>query len=236
MTSPTPDEATPEPTELEAEPAEATASIEEKEGADAESAPSDGASSGDGNEVDVAEKGDAATTDASATDDPATLDARVVATFEAELAEAKRQADEHHDRYLRAEADLQNLRRRSEQRRVESLTRQKRDLLTRFLDVRDNLERGLGHATDSEDGEGSPLLEGLQATLRVMDQLLEREGVTPIEAEGAAFDPHIHEPSAVVPMPNLENEVVLSVDRPGYMLGEELLRAARVVVGRPAEG
>jgi molecular chaperone GrpE len=209
----------PNPVEESDPVAKKTASDNNPEGADAASEPSGG---------------DTTTGEGTIIDEESRIEDKVVATFESELAEAKRQADEHHDRYLRAEADLQNLRRRSDQRRTEALTRQKRDLLSRFLDVRDNLDRGLGHA--GEEAAGSPLVEGLQATLRVMDQLLEREGVAPIEAEGATFDPHVHEAMAVVPMPDIEQEVVLSVDRPGYTLGGELLRPARVVVGRPAEG
>jgi molecular chaperone GrpE len=213
----------PNPVEESDPLAKKTASDNNPEGTAAESEPS-------GSDTTHGES----TNDASTKiDDGNSIDDKVVATFESELAEAKRQADEHNDRYLRAEADLQNLRRRSDQRRTEALTHQKRDLLARFLDVRDNLDRGLGHA--GEDVAGSPLVEGLQATLRVMDQLLEREGVAPIEAEGATFDPHVHEAMAVVPMPDIEQEVVLSVDRPGYTLGGELLRPARVVVGRPAE-
>ncbi len=161
------------------------------------------------------------------------LDAQVIATFESELAEAHRQADEHHDRYLRAEADLQNVRRRSDQRREEALRLQKRTLLTRFLDVRDNLERALQHTDDADD---SPMLEGLRATLRVIDHLLEREGAAPIVAEDAAFDPELHEAVAVVPVPNVKHETVISVERSGYTIDGELLRPARVVVGRPADG
>lgn len=155
----------------------------------------------------------------------------VVATFEEELAAARKAADESHDKYLRAEADLQNLRRVSEQRRRQAQAMATRELLGRFLDVADNLERALA----VEGAEESPLHAGVAATLRELERLLEREGVAPIEAQDAPFDPALHEAVGAVTYPGLDEERVISVERKGYTIDGELLRAARVVVGRPAE-
>jgi len=159
-------------------------------------------------------------------------DEALLEAFEKEVADARRLADEQRDLYLRAEADLQNLRRVGEARRSEAVTRTKRELLARFLEIADDLEKAL----DYGDADHAALLEGIRATMRAFEIALDRAGVARIEAEGAPFDPIIHEAVAVVPMPDLDEERVISVERAGYVLGDELLRPARVVVGRPQEG
>lgn len=156
------------------------------------------------------------------------VDAAVVEAFEHELAEARREKDEASDRHLRAEADLQNLRRMSEQRVREAREQVRRDLLNRILEVGDNLERALTYA----DGEQGGLGEGVRATLRTLELMLEREGVARIDAADAPFDPELHEAVGVVDVPGLDGERVVVVERAGYTLDGDLLRPARVVVGR----
>jgi molecular chaperone GrpE len=161
------------------------------------------------------------------------LEDAVSAAFEREVAEANRRADENWDRYLRAEADLENLRRAAERRRIEATAFERRRLLTAFLGVADNLERALTHA----GGDPDALIAGVEATLRALFQMLEAEGVAPIEAQDSEFDPEKHEAIGVVDLPDVDGERVVSVEQPGYTLSGELLRPARVVVGRgqPAE-
>jgi molecular chaperone GrpE len=155
----------------------------------------------------------------------------VVAAFEHELAEARRQADRYHDLYLRAEADLDNLRKRGERLREEALARQRRELLMRFLDVADNLERALAYS----DAEPEALMAGVESTYRELGRILAREGVAAIDAMDAAFDPALHEAVSVVAVPGIDGERVVAVEQPGYTLDGELLRPARVIVGRPLE-
>jgi molecular chaperone GrpE len=164
------------------------------------------------------------------------VDSAVAAAFEEALADAMRRADEaeaqageNWDRYLRAEAELENQRRRAERLREEAQTRVRRELLGRVLEVADNLERALG----SGDGNAAALLAGVQATHRDLLRLLEREGVAAIDAQDAPFDPAVHEAVGVVVLPGVDGERVVAVERPGYLLNGELLRPARVVVGQP---
>jgi molecular chaperone GrpE len=161
----------------------------------------------------------------------------VVAAFEVELAEAmrragdaQRQADANWDLYLRAEADLENQRKRGERLREDAQARVRRDLLVRFLEVNDNLERALAYG----DADPAHVLAGVEATYRELARLLTREGVQQVEALDAPFDPLVHEAVGVVPVPGLADERVIAVERPGYTLNGELLRPARVVVGQPA--
>jgi molecular chaperone GrpE len=174
--------------------------------------------------------GDAARQEGPTAGDAGAIDPAVVEVFEAELAEARRLADENWDRYLRAEADLENVRRRNARLREEALARQRREVLSRFLDVADNLERALAFA-DSDPGA---LAEGVDGTYRELSKALAREGVEPIAALDTPFDPQLHEAVGVVPLPDATEDRVVSVDRTGYTLGGELLRPARVIVGQPA--
>ncbi len=149
--------------------------------------------------------------------------------FARELAEARRAADENHDHYLRAVAEMQNVKRRHEERLKLIVEQQRRDLLLRFLDVADNLERALANA----GAGGEALVAGVDATYRELERLLEREGVERLAADGAPFDPMIHEATGVVPVAGLKAEQVVAVERNGYTVRGELLRPARVVVGQP---
>jgi molecular chaperone GrpE len=172
---------------------------------------------------------DPQTADAPAPD--AALEADLEADFEAALVEARRMADENWDRYLRAEAELDNFRKVSQKRVAEAAERRERALLEAFLEVADNLERALAHG----DADAPAVVAGVEATHRQLLRLLEREGVARIDALDQPFDPQLHEAVSAVPAPDLTTERVIAVDRPGYTLRGELLRPARVVVGRPQE-
>lgn len=192
-------------------------------------------------------------TDATGTHSPATasgadaqdspraagVDQVIVQAFEAELADALRKADEAQhkadevwNRYLRAEADLDNLRKAAERQRQDAVMRVRRDLLNRVLDVADNLDRALAFA----EADPQSLLAGIQATARDLDRFLDREGVQRIAAQDAPFDPNLHEAVGLLIVPGVTDEQVISVEQAGYTLNGDLLRPARVIVGRPAEG
>lgn len=161
------------------------------------------------------------------------LSAELLADFERELAEARRTADENHDLYVRAVAEMHNVKRRSDERLQTMVEQQRRELLLRFLDVADNLERALANA--SVDAGNDALVAGVDVTYRELERLLAREGVERIAAEDAPFDPRLHEATGIVPVPGLTAEQVVAVERAGYTVRGELLRPARVVVGQPPE-
>jgi molecular chaperone GrpE len=169
---------------------------------------------------------------ASEMDEDTNVEASIAEAFEQELAEARRTADENWDRVLRAEADLANYKKASERSRKDALSRQRRDLMTRFLEIADNLDL----AAKFEDADRDALLEGLAGIRREIGRIFESAGVERIEAEGAAFDPNLHDAVSVVPMPDLDAEKVIAVERVGYTLDGGLLRPARVIIGRPLEG
>lgn len=158
------------------------------------------------------------------------VDQAVVEEFERELAEARRQADENYDKYLRAVAELENVRKRLERTYQDRLIQARRDLLRRFLEVADNLERALKAAED-----GADIVSGVELTYRELQRILAEEGVEPIDAVGKPFDPMKHEAVSIVTADNVEDEIVVAEERRGYTHQGELLRPSRVHVAKQVQ-
>jgi len=159
-----------------------------------------------------------------------TVDQALIERFERELAEAKRQADEYYDKYLRALAELDNTRKRLERTYQERLIQAQRDLLRRFLTVADNLERALEAAKT-----GGDIVQGVELTYRELQRFLSEQGVEPIESVGHPFDPMFHEAVGVVSSDGVEEETVVNELQRGYTHQGELLRPALVEVAKPPE-
>lgn len=144
-----------------------------------------------------------------------------------ELEAAKAKAEENWERYLRAAAEVENIRKRSardvEQARKFALEGFARDL----LDVRDSLEMGLEAA---ESADANAIAEGSAATLRLLAATFERYGVAVVDPEGEPFDPELHEAMSMMPAPDAEPGSVVNVIQKGYTLNGRLLRPARVIV------
>ncbi|MCK0197472.1 nucleotide exchange factor GrpE [Ancylobacter sp. 6x-1] len=149
--------------------------------------------------------------------------------LEAEVASLK-------DKFLRAYAEADNVRRRAEREiadaKVYGITSFARDVLT----FSDDFERALG-AIDAEakakaEGALKTLLDGIEITSRSLAQTLAKHGVTRIEAEGARFDPNLHQAMFEVPNPAVPSGTVVQVIQPGYTIGGRVLRPALVGVAK----
>jgi len=150
-------------------------------------------------------------------------------TLEAELAEARARADEHWNSYLRAVAETDNVRKRA-QRDVEAASRYAIErFASELLDVRDSL--ALGVAAGASAG-GATLLEGMEATLRLLDKAFDKAGLSLVDPVGQPFDPEFHEAMATQPSAEQPAGTVLAVVQKGYLLNGRLLRPARVLVAR----
>ena len=147
-----------------------------------------------------------------------------------ELEAALLKAEENWERYLRAAAELDNVRKRAtrdvEKARKFALESFGRDL----LDVRDSLEMGLA-AADTADANS--LREGSAATLKLLETVMERFGVEQLDPAGEPFDPELHEAMTMQPSADAEPNSVLTVIQKGYTLNGRLLRPARVIVAAP---
>jgi molecular chaperone GrpE len=148
-----------------------------------------------------------------------------------ELAAAEERAKNHWEQYLRALADVDNVRKRAakdlESARQYAVEKFAQDL----IGVKDSLE--LGIQTYSKEGAGkgdvASLLEGQNATLRLLAKAFEKAQIEEVNPEGAAFNPELHEAMMAQPSDAPPN-TVLSVIQRGYTLNGRLLRPARVVV------
>lgn len=150
---------------------------------------------------------------------------------EQRIAELEGRVKENHDKYLRAVAELDNVRKRgrkdAEDARIDAQSR----VLREMLPVIDNLERAVAHASQSGDG-ASGVLEGIQLVLRQFAQALERCNVHPVEARGKPFDPSQHEAVSQIVTAEAPAGSVIDVMQTGYRIGERLLRPALVVVAK----
>lgn len=153
------------------------------------------------------------------------------AAAEPDLAKAQEDAQKYLDNWRRAEADLQNFKRRAEQERDESRRFAGASLLINLLPIVDDLERAF-NSLDSKLA-GMSWFDGIRLIYRKMIMLLENSGVTPIQAENQQFDPKYHE--AVAHVDGEEGKVLSEVQR-GYMLHDRVLRPAMVVVGNGGKG
>jgi molecular chaperone GrpE len=132
------------------------------------------------------------------------------------------------DRWLRARADLENYRKRSD-REVERRYGDARDrLLLDWLDVVDDLDRALRFGTVAD--------AGLRPVQEQMHAVLARHGVERTEAEGAPFDPELHEAVGVRETDEVPPNTVVDVVRAGYRVGDRVLRPARVIVSKRPTG
>ena len=145
---------------------------------------------------------------------------------EATLAEVQAKADENWERYLRALAEVENIRKRAG-RDVENAHK---FALERFgkelLGVKDTLEMGLA----VEGASVESLLEGSNATLKLLASTLERFGIVEVDPAGEPFDPEFHEAISMQPSDDVEPGSVLAVVQKGYTLNGRLLRPAMVIV------
>jgi molecular chaperone GrpE len=149
---------------------------------------------------------------------------------EEELAKAQEDANKYLDNWRRAEADLQNYKRRAEQERDESRRFSHASLIINLLPILDDFERAFG-SLDARLA-GLTWLDGMRLIYRKLGALLENAGVRPIEAEGQTFDPRYHE--AVAHADGEEGKVISEVQR-GYKLHDRVLRPAMVVVGKGSD-
>jgi molecular chaperone GrpE len=142
--------------------------------------------------------------------------------------EIRRERDDYRDRYLRSIADFDNYRKRIERERRELAEFVSFELLGDLLPVVDDLERALAAAEGTQTV--ASYRAGVELILKQIGELLKKKGVTPIEATGADFDPHVHQAVATEPSTTHRDNEVIQELRRGYRLGERLLRPAMVKV------
>ncbi len=147
------------------------------------------------------------------------------------LTDARSKADEHWDQLMRTRAELENLRKRS-QRDLENahkfaLERFSQDL----LQVWDSLELGF-QAAQAENADVQKLREGTELTLKLLSDVMNKNGVEQIHPEGQPFNPEFHQAMAMQERDDVAPNTVVAVMQKGYLLSGRLLRPAMVMVSK----
>jgi len=145
--------------------------------------------------------------------------------------------DQYRDRFMRALADAENARKRSEKDRREAEQYGGSKLARDMLPVYDNLSRALGAATEEQRAAFGPLLEGVELTLRELLNVFGKHGMELISPKvGDRFDPKLHQAMFEAPVPNTISGDIIQVSAEGFMLHDRLLRPAQVGVSSTPPG
>lgn len=163
-------------------------------------------------------------------DGAGTAEASEIVRLQAQVAEKEKEAGDLKDKYLRLLADSDNARKRMRQQSEESVRIQREGFLRDLLPIVDNLERAVEAARGGDNSK--PIVEGVEMVLRSLLDFLKSHGVTQLNAVGQPFDPQLHEAvDQVVGSEHAPNTVVNEFHR-GYLIGDRMLRPARVSVAK----
>ena len=141
---------------------------------------------------------------------------------------AELKAEDEHDQLLRTLADFNNYRRRAREEMDQSRKFAIEDFTIRLLPILDNFERAIKASEELHDFDA--LHGGVVLILRNLNDVLEKEGVKPIEAEGQQFDPNIHEAVMRMETDDYPDNTIVEELQKGYTLGDKVIRASMVKV------
>ncbi|MBD3366664.1 MAG: nucleotide exchange factor GrpE [Candidatus Eisenbacteria bacterium] len=153
-------------------------------------------------------------------------------TAAADIAALRDELEELNTKWLRALADLENYKRRVERERRRWSREAKEEVILPLLEVIDNFERAVACDVPNAPEPDDPFRQGVEMILKHLKSVLAAQGVEPIEACGARFDPNIHEAVQQVESDEHESEEIVSELQRGYTMGDRLLRCSRVVVAK----
>ncbi len=154
-----------------------------------------------------------------------------ISQLEAALLSSESKVKEQQDSVLRAKAEVENMRRRTEQ----EVDKARKYALNKFaeglLPVIDNLERAV-QAADAENEAVKPILEGVELTHKTFVDTVAKFGLTEINPEGEAFNPEFHQAMSIQESPDHESNTVMFVMQKGYELNGRVIRPAMVMVAK----
>lgn len=157
-----------------------------------------------------------------------------IAELEAELNLQKEQVGKYRDELLRKAADFENFRKQKEREAMMASSRALEHLIKGLLPVVDDVKRILANAPlDSERAvEARPYIEGVEMVKKNLERWLAEKGVKAIESKGMKLDVNFHEAISQVDHPEAEPEMIIEEYQTGYLLGEKVIRHAKVIVAR----
>ena len=148
-------------------------------------------------------------------------------------AELEAQLEEANNKVLYAAAELQNARRRMDKELADTRAYAAAGFARDMLAVRDHLERALAHVPEgARNGDIGNFVGGIEATLRELDQVFQRNGIERVPAKGLALDPNRHQAMVEIPTNEVEPGTIVEEMQAGYVLKDRLLRPALVGVAK----
>jgi molecular chaperone GrpE len=144
-----------------------------------------------------------------------------------QLRELELKATEHHDAWLRAKADAENIRKRAQEDVAKAHRYGAERFATELLAVKDSLEAALA----TENASPESLRGGVELTLRQLEAVFEKQSIRAINPVGEKFDPHRHQAISTLPS-DKEPNTVINVLQKGYLLHDRVLRPALVTVAK----
>jgi len=157
-------------------------------------------------------------------------------TLQARLEEAERRAGEHWEQCLRLQAEIDNLRKRSERDIANAHRFGLEKFASELLPVKDSLEMGLIATAETQHIDPEKLKEGMELTLRMLTSAMEKFGINEINPLGDKFNPDYHEAMSMQERDDVDPNTVVQVVQKGYTLNERLLRPAMVIVAKAPAG
>ena len=148
------------------------------------------------------------------------------------LEDARGKADEHWDQCVRLQAEMDNLRKRNERDLVNAHKFALERFAAQLLPVKDSLELGLA-AFAAEKADPEKLKEGVQLTLQMLTDAMEKFAITEVNPENEPFNPDFHQAMSTQEREDVEPNTVVAVVQKGYLLNERLIRPAMVIVSKP---
>ncbi|MEA1960343.1 MAG: nucleotide exchange factor GrpE [Bacillota bacterium] len=145
-----------------------------------------------------------------------------------EIEKQKEEAKKYYDQCLRALADVENIKKRTQRDKEEYIKYGNVSLIKKILPILDDLERAIAVSQTSNDREA--LQKGVEMTAKNLLDLLTNEGLQVIEAEGKPFDPQVHQPLVVEATDAFPENTVMEVMQRGYILHDRVIRPALVKV------
>jgi molecular chaperone GrpE len=152
-------------------------------------------------------------------------------SLEAQLEQAQAKASENWDAYLRAKAEMDNLRRRNTKDLENAHKFGIEKFVTELLPVLDSMALGLA----VEDASAESLREGMELTMNMLKKMMEKLNIEEIDPLNEKFDPEKHQAMTMQPDADVEPNTVIAVMQKGYSLNDRLIRPAMVMVSKAVE-
>ena len=155
--------------------------------------------------------------------------------YKKRIEELENEVSDMKNKYMYAMAEAENIRKRTTKDKIDSVKRANKNLLLSLLTFMDSFEGALKAYEQNTDIQNSEYYNGIKLIHKQFIDFMHDNGVSEIESLGEEFDPNVHEALTMMEIDDIDKEKVIEVYAKGYKLNDELLRTAKVVVGKPAK-